>query len=89
MSAPIKPMPHYVVAQTEKMPEKTASGIYLPDSAREKTESARVIAVADDVKSVKVGESIIYKNYAATTVKLNSDEYLVIKDEDILATMTA
>ena len=56
MSSPIKPMAHYVVAAKEKKPEKTASGIFLPESAQEKSE-------------------------------VDKEEYLIIKDEDILATI--
>lgn len=89
MSSPIKPMAQYVVAQTEKKPAKTASGIYLPESAQEKSEAAVVVAVGSGVKDVAVKDKVIYKNYSATTVKYDGDEYLVIKDEDILATVTA
>ena len=87
MSSPIKPMAHYVVAVKEKKPAKTASGILLPESAQEKSEAAKVIAVGGEVKDVKDGQSVVYKNYAATTIKLEKEEYLIIKDEDILATM--
>lgn len=87
MSTPIKPLAHYVVAQTEKKPEKTASGIYLPESAQEKSEAAIVRAVGAGVKDVKVGDRAIYKSYSSTTIKLDNEEYLIIKDEDILATV--
>ena len=76
MSSPIKPMAHFVVAVKEKKPSKTASGILLPESAQEK-----------DVKDVKNDQKVVYKNYAATTIKLDKEEYLIIKDEDILATV--
>ncbi len=85
--SPIKPMAHYIVAIKEKKPEKTASGIFLPESAQEKSEAARVIAVGSEVKGVAVDASVIYKNYAATTVKIDKEEYFVIKDEDILGMM--
>ena len=84
MSSPIRPMAHFVVAVKEKKPSKTASGILLPESAQEKSE---VIAVGSDVKDVKNGQNVVYKNYAATTIKLDKEEYLIIKDEDILATV--
>ena len=85
--SPIKPMAHYIVAIKEKKPEKTASGIFLPESAQEKSEAARVIAVGSEVKGVAFDASVIYKNYAATTVKIDKEEYFVIKDEDILGMM--
>ena len=87
MKSPIKPMAHYVVAVTEKSPEKTASGIFLPESAQEKSEAASVIAVGSSVKDVATGARVVYKNNAATTIKLDKQEYLLIKDEDILATI--
>ena len=87
MKSPIKPMAHYVVAVTEKSPEKTTSGIFLPESAQEKSEAASVIAVGSSVKDVATGARVVYKNYAATTIKLDKQEYLLIKDEDILATI--
>lgn len=85
MSSPIKPMAHFVVAVKEKKPSKTASGILLPESAQEKSEAAKVIAVGSSVKEIETGQNVVYKNYAATTVKLDKEEYLIIKDEDILA----
>ena len=85
--SPIKPMAHYIVAIKEKKPEKTASGIFLPESAQEKSEAAKVVAVGSEVKDVAVDTSVIYKNYAATTVKIDKEEYFVIKDEDILGMM--
>ena len=54
MSSPIKPMAHFVVAVKEKKPEKTASGIFLPESAQEKSEAAKVIAVGSAVEDVAV-----------------------------------
>ena len=87
MSSPIKPMAHYVVAVKEKKPEKTASGIFLPESAQEKSEAAKVVAVGSEIKEVKNGQNVVYKNYAATTIKIEKEEYLIIKDEDILATV--
>ena len=57
----------------------------LPESAQEKSEAAKVIAVGSSVKEIETGQNVVYKNYAATTVKLDKEEYLIIKDEDILA----
>lgn len=87
MTSPIKPMAHYVVAVAEKKPAKTASGILLPESAQEKSEAAKVLAVGSAVHDVEVGHNIVYKNYGATTVKLDKEEYLIVKDDDILATV--
>ena len=87
MSSPIKPLGDRVVAVREKAAEKTASGIYLPDNAKEKPLAATVEAVGKDVKDVKVGDRILYKEYSTTEVTINDAEYLIVKEEDILATI--
>lgn len=87
MSAPIQPLADYVVAEQEKAEAKTASGLYLPDAAKEKPKTAKVVAVGKEVKDIKVGDRILYKSYSSTDVKLNNVEYLIIKLEDILATV--
>jgi chaperonin GroES len=87
MSVPIQPLADYIVAQTEEAATKTASGLYLPGGAQEKPKVAKVVAVGKEVKSVKVGDRIIYKSYAQTEVKLDAVEYLLVKEEDVLATV--
>ncbi len=87
MSVPIQPLADYVVAQAEEAQSKTASGLYLPGNTQEKPKVAKVLAVAKDVKQVKVGDRIIYKSYSTTDVKLGSDEYILVKEEDVLATV--
>ena len=85
MSSPIKPLGDRVVAVREEAQTKTASGLYLPDNAKEKPVVAKVEAVGKDVKSVKPGDRILYKEYSTTDIKLNDVEYLIVKEEDILA----
>lgn len=87
MSTPINPLADRVVAVREEAQAKTASGLYLPDNAREKSAAAMVKAVGPDVKTVKEGDKILYKEYSVTEVKVNGTEYLVVKEEDILATV--
>ena len=87
MSVPIQPLADYVVAQTEEAASKTASGLYLPENAKEKPKVAKVLAVAKDVKQVKVGDRIIYKSYSTTDVKIGTEDYMLIKEEDVLATV--
>lgn len=87
MSTPINPLADRVVAVREEALEKTASGLYLPDNAKEKPVIAVVEAVGPDVKSVKKGDKILYKEYTTTEIKVNSTEYLIVKEEDILATV--
>jgi chaperonin GroES len=80
-------MGEYVVAENEAAEEKTASGLYLPEQAKEKSSIARVLAVGKDVKGLKVGDRIVYKSYSTTDVKVESKDYIIIKEEDILATV--
>ncbi|HEY1835372.1 MAG TPA: co-chaperone GroES [Candidatus Saccharimonadales bacterium] len=87
MSAKIQPLADYVVATAEEAETKTASGLYLPEKAAEKPKVAKVLAVGKDVKQVKVGDRIIYKSYSTTDVKVGTDEYILVKEEDVLATV--
>ena len=85
MKSPIKPLADRVVAIREEAATKTASGIYLPDTAKEKPVVAKIVAIGPDVKQVKIGDKIVYKEYAE--LKIDNQEYLIIKQEDILATL--
>lgn len=87
MSVNIQPLADYVVAQPEEAESKTASGLYLPDNAKEKPKTVTVAAVGPDVKQVKVGDRIIYKGFSETNVKVGKDEYILVKEEDIIATV--
>ena len=87
MTTPIKPLADRVVAQREVAATKTASGIYLPDTAKEKPVLAKVIAIGPDVTSLKVGDRIVYKEYSTTELKIDATEYLIVKEEDVLATV--
>jgi chaperonin GroES len=87
MSTPIKPLADRVVAVREIAKTQTASGIYLPDNAKEKPVVADVKAIGPDVKGIKVGDKIIYKEYSTTELTIDGTEYLIIKEEDILATV--
>lgn len=85
MSTPITPLADRVVAVREEAKTQTASGIYLPDSSKEKPSVAEVKAVGEDVKHVKAGDKIIYKEYPTTELKIDGTEYLIVKEDDILA----
>jgi len=87
MNVPIQPLADYVVSQAEAAQSKTASGLYLPDTAQEKPKVAKVLAVGKDVKQIKVGDKILYKTYSTTDVKVGTEEYILVKEEDILATV--
>lgn len=87
MSVNIKPLADYVVAQQEKAESKTASGLYLPSQAQEKPKVAKVIAVGKDVKEVKVGDRVVYGGYSNTEIKHDGVDYILIKEENIFATV--
>jgi chaperonin 10 Kd subunit len=87
MSSPIKPLADRVVAVREKAQEKTASGLYLPDSSKEKPVMATVVAIGPKVEQVAVGDKIVYKEYSTTDLKINETEYLIVKEDDVLATV--
>ena len=87
MSSTLNPLGDYVVAVGEEAETKTASGIFLPEKAAEKPKTAKVVAVGPDAKQVKVGNRIIYKSFSTTEVKVGSDEYILVKEEDVLATV--
>ena len=87
MKAPIKPLADRIVAVREEAQTKTASGLYLPDNAKEKPIVAKIAAIGPDVKSLKIGEKILYKEYSTTNFKIEGQEYLILKEEDVLATL--
>lgn len=87
MSAPLQPLGDYVVAVGEEASAKTKSGLYLPGNAQEKPKTAKIVAVGPNAKQVKVGERIVYKSYSTTEVKVGDDEFILVKEEDILATV--
>lgn len=85
MSTPITPLADRVVAVKEEAQKKTASGLYLPEQAKEKTMIAVVKAVGPEVKSLKAKDRIVYKEYSTTELKIDGVEYLIVKEEDVLA----
>ena len=96
MSVPINPLSDYIVAVAESTSNKTASGLYLPDNATEKPKTAKVVAIGpgkigDDNERVpinlKVGDKIVYKSYSTTDVKIGDKEYILVREEDVLATV--
>ena len=90
----LKPLGDRVVIRVLEQEEKTASGIFLPDTAKEKPSQGEVVAVGpgkvqDDGKrvalDVKVGDKIIFSKYAGTEVKVEGTKYLIVSERDILA----
>lgn len=95
MSLNLKPLGDRVVVQPKKAEEKTASGLYLPSNAsKDKPITGIVVAVgsgkvADNGQKVpmevKVGDTVIYSEYAGTEIKINDEKYLIMREDDILA----
>lgn len=83
----VKPLGDNVLVKPEKADKKTQSGIFLPESAsEERPQQGKVIEVGEskDIK-VKKNQSVIFKRYSGTEVKIEGEEYLIVKNEDILA----
>ncbi len=89
MSSTIKPLADRVVAAKEEAKAQTASGIYLPDTAKEKPAYAIVEAVGPDVKNIKVGDKILYDNGfdKSSELKYGNKEYIIVREKNILATV--
>jgi chaperonin GroES len=85
--AGLNPLADWVVAEQEEAVTKTASGLYLPEKAAEKPKIAKVSKVGKSVKEIKAGDRIVYKSYSTTEVKVGDKEYILVKEEDILATV--
>ena len=91
----IKPLLDRVVLKVEEAEEKTKSGIILSSAAQEKPQFASVVAVGpggvvdgkDVTMSVNVGDKVIYSKYAGNEVKLDGEEYIIVRQSDILAVL--
>ncbi|MEK6743326.1 MAG: co-chaperone GroES [Nitrospirota bacterium] len=88
MGVKFKPLKDRVfVSYTEEL-EKTAGGLYIPDSAKEKPQSGKVEAVGDDVKSLKIGDKILFDRYSGSKISIDNVDYLIIKEEDVLGILS-
>ena len=90
----VKPLHDHVVVKAQKEETMTKSGIVIPDTVKEKPEQGKVIAVGPGEVlssgqrapvSVKVGDTVLFKKYSPDEIKVGDDEYLVIREKDILA----
>lgn len=89
MSVNIKPLSDRVLIEPVAAETKTASGIFIPDTAKEKPQKGKVVAVGSGTKdhtmTVKIGDSVLYGKYAGTELKLEGKDYLIMREDDILA----
>ena len=79
-----KPLKERVFVSYSEEGEKTAGGIYIPDSAKEKPQNGKVEAVGSEVKELKVGNIILFDKYSGSKVNIDGTDYLIVKEEDIL-----
>ena len=85
----LKPLADRVVIEPKEAETKTASGIFIPDTAKEKPQQGKVVAAGpgkkDEPMEVKVGDEVLYGKYAGTEVTVEDKKYLIVKQSDILA----
>ncbi|WP_026998862.1 co-chaperone GroES [Eisenibacter elegans] len=89
MALSIKPLADRVVVEPAPAEEKTASGIIIPDTAKEKPQRGTVVAVGagkkDEPVTVKVGDTVLYGKYSGTELNIDGKEYLIMRESDIFA----
>ncbi|MBR6211601.1 MAG: co-chaperone GroES [Bacteroidales bacterium] len=85
----IKPLADRVVIEPQEAQTKTASGLFIPDTAKEKPQQGTIVAAGpgkkDEPMEVKVGDVVLYGKYAGTEVTVDEKKYLIVKQSDILA----
>ncbi|MDR3366416.1 MAG: co-chaperone GroES [Prevotellaceae bacterium] len=85
----VKPLQDRVLIEPKDAEEKTASGLYIPDTAKEKPQRGKVVAVGsgkkDEPMEVKVGDEVLYGKYAGTELSVDGKDYLILRQADILA----
>ena len=89
MALNIKPLADRVLVEPGEAETKTAAGIIIPDNAKEKPQKGKVVAVGNGTKdeplTVKVGDTVLYGKYSGTELKLEGNDYLIMRESDILA----
>ena len=89
MALKIKPLSDRVLVEPQEAETKTSSGIYIPDSAKEKPQQGKVVAVGkgkkDHEMTVKVGDTVLYGKYSGSELKYDGKDYLIMREDDILA----
>ncbi|TXC78861.1 co-chaperone GroES [Luteibaculum oceani] len=89
MSVNVKPLSDRVLVEPAVAEEKTAGGIIIPDTAKEKPQKGKIVAVGNGKKdepiTVKVGDSVLYGKYAGTEINIEGKDYLIMRESDIFA----
>ena len=85
----VKPLADRVLVEAAAAEEKTAGGIIIPDTAKEKPQKGKIVAIGngkkDEPLTVKVGDTILYGKYAGTEITVEGKEYLIMREADIFA----
>jgi chaperonin GroES len=90
----LKPLGDRIVVKPSEQEEQTASGIFLPETAKEKPQQGTIIAIGPGIRNdagervamdVAEGDTVLYAKYAGTTIKVEGDELLILKESDVLA----
>lgn len=91
MSVHIQPLADRVLVEPAAAEEKTAAGLYIPDTAKEKPQRGTVIAVGpgkkDEPTTVKVGDTVLYGKYSGTELQLGGKDFMIMRESDILAVL--
>ena len=89
MALSVKPLADRVVVQAAPAEERTASGLIIPDTAKEKPQRGTIVAVGngkkDEPMTVKVGDQVLYGKYAGTEITVDGQEFLIMRESDIFA----
>lgn len=88
MAAKFRPLKDRVFVSYTPELEKTAGGLYIPETAKEKPQSGKVEAVGEEVKQIKVGDTILFDRYSGSKITLDNTEYLIVKEEDVLGILS-
>ena len=85
----IKPLADRVLVEPKEAEAKTASGLYIPDTAKEKPQQGKIVAVGsgkkDEPMELKVGDIVLYSKYSGTEINVDSKDYLMMRQSDVLA----
>jgi len=84
VSMKFKPLKDRVFVSYSEEMEKTAGGIYIPEAAKEKPQKGKIEAVGGEVKSLKVGDVILFDKYSGSKINMEGTDYLIVKEEDVL-----
>ncbi|MBP7742336.1 MAG: co-chaperone GroES [Aliarcobacter sp.] len=82
-----RPLGERILVKRAEVESKTASGIYIPDNAKEKPQTASVVAIGTKVEDIKVGDTIVFEQYRGTEFKLDGQEYLILNLENVIGVM--